>query len=196
MTLFETWRGAFREYLGQQSSGTLLQTASLGEDLRNWTNELTTAVVRSCERAGWSAAAKWNPCRRLPQHGQEFLGIDVLAFPPEGDPAYRWPMPLAVFELENARRADRVAYSLWKVLCIRTQLRVVFAYRPDWERSRQLVGVIERDVIAGLRHERRTSLDGQTVLVVGNRGEGETFPWGYFKFWMLNINLGRFEKIG
>src|SRR4051794_35675459 len=128
------------------------------------------------------AAAKWNPCRRLPKGGNEYLGIDVMAFPPESDLAGRWPMPLAAFELENARGADRVAYSLWKVLCIRTTLRVVFAYRPDWERSRQLIGAIERDVIGSLEPEQRMRLEGQTVMVVGNRGEGETFPWGYFKF--------------
>jgi hypothetical protein len=40
-----------------------------------------------------------------------------------------------------------------------------------------------------------TAIAGETVLVVGNRGEGETFPWGYFKFWMLHTNLGRFEKV-
>jgi hypothetical protein len=195
-TLFETWRSAFGEYLGQPSVADILKVASLAEDLRTWTNELTTAVVRSCERAGWIAAAKGNRCQRLPKAGQEYLGIDVMAFPPETGLACRWPLPLAAFELENSRSADRVAYSLWKVLCVRTTLRVVLAYRPDWERSRQLVGAVERDVIAGLPPEQRTSLDGQTVLVVGNRGEGETFPWGYFKFWMLNANLGRFEKVG
>jgi hypothetical protein len=72
---------------------------------------------------------------------------------------------------------------------------VVFAYRPDWERSRQLVKAVETDVVGGLRPEQRITLEGQTVLAVGNRGEGETFPWGYFKFWILNTNLGRFEKV-
>jgi hypothetical protein len=194
-TLFETWRSAFADRLGQQSIADRLKAASLAEDLRTWTNELTTAVVQSCERVGWLAAAKWNPCRRLPKGGQEYLGVDVMAFPSAADVTCRWPMPLAAFELENARRDDRVAYSLWKVLCIRTALRVVFAYRPDWERSRQLVSAVERDVIGGLDPEQRISLDGQTVLVVGNRGEGETFPWGYFKFWMLDANLGRFAKL-
>jgi hypothetical protein len=192
--LFETWRSAFGSYVEQPGFGNLLKTASLAADLRTWTNALTTAVVRSCE-AGWIAAAKWNPCRRLPKGGQEYLGIDVIALPPDDAPACRWPLPLAAFELENSRRDDRVAYSLWKVLCIRAALRVVFAYRPDWERSRQLVGALERDVVGGLAPAQRTSLECETVLVVGNRGEGETFPWGYFKFWRLNTNLGRFEKI-
>jgi hypothetical protein len=39
------------------------------------------------------------------------------------------------------------------------------------------------------------TLGGETVLVVGNRGEGGTFPWGHFKCWRLDANLGRFEKV-
>jgi hypothetical protein len=120
-----------------------------------------------------------------------------MAFPAASgtaDQETRWPMPLAAFELENHPKDDRVAYSLWKVLCLRVGLRVVFAYRPDWERSRQLVSALAADVVGGFRPEQRAALGGQTVLVVGNRGEGETFPWGYFKFWLLDGNLGRFEK--
>jgi hypothetical protein len=41
----------------------------------------------------------------------------------------------------------------------------------------------------------RAGLAGETVLAIGNRGEGETFPYGYFKFWKLDANLGRFEKV-
>ena len=194
-TLFETWQTAFFDFIRQPYAAEILKAAALAEDLRSWTNQLTTSVVKSCEAVGWAAASKWNPCSRLPKKGQEYLGIDVTAFPCKKDVACRWPMPLAVFELENVRAAVRVAYSLWKVLCIRAPLRVVFAYRPDWEQSRQLVSHLAEDVIGGLRPEERTALGGQTVLAVGNRGEGETFPWGYFKFWMLDTNLGCFEKV-
>lgn len=193
--LLETWRSSFWRYVQRPVIGDALKSASLGQDLRQWTTDLTAAVVKSCEGVGWVAAAKWNPCRRLPKKGQEYLGIDVMALPPEGSDACRWPMPLAVFELENHRTDVRVAYSLWKVLCIRAPLRVVFAYRPDWEQGRQMVNAIGDDVIGGMKPEQRSALDGQTVVVVGNRGEGETFPWGYFKFWLLDTNLGRFEKI-
>ena len=58
------------------------------------------------------------------------------------------------------------------------------------------MNAVATDVVGGLRPEQRIAFHGQTVLVVGNRGEGETFPWGYFKFWLLNANLGRFEKVG
>ena len=192
-SLFQQWQPAFLQQVQDPSTATPLKDAAINAQLAAWTTCLTTAVVRSCESLGWQAAGKGHPLALLPQAGQEYLGIDVMAF--AGTPSVRWPFPIAAFELENHAKDDRVAYSLWKVLCLRVGLRVVFAYRPDWERSRELVNAIGADVIGALQPEQRTALRGQTVLVVGNRGEGETFPWGYFKFWMLDANLGRFEKI-
>src|SRR5262245_3724974 len=192
-SLFQQWQAAFLLHVQDPPTASPLKEAAVAGQLADWTACLTTAVVRSCEALGWRAAGKGHPLALLPQAGQEYLGIDVIAF--TGTASTRWPLPLAAFELENHLKDDRVAYSLWKVLCLRVGLRVVFAYRPDWERSRQLVNAVAADVIGGLRPEQRTAIDGQTVFVVGNRGEGETFPWGYFKFWMLDTNLGRFEKV-
>ena len=104
-------------------------------------------------------------------------------------------MPEAVFELENHRTDDRVAYSLWKVLCVRARLRVVFAFRRDWDKSRETVAAVSRDVIGSFSPAERELITGETVLIVGNRGEDETFPWGYFKMWKLDPNVGRFEKV-
>lgn len=195
---FRPWQAAFMQVVRDTETAAPLKEAALAERLRDWTTHLTTAVVRSCEALGWRAAGKGNPLALLPQAGQEYLGIDVMAFsgaagdtPPPG----RWPLPVAVFELENVQNQDRIAYSLWKVLCIRAGLRVVFAYRPDVERGRKLVSAVGDDVIGALSAEQLGGLEGQTALVVGNRGEGETFPYGYFKSWLLNRNLGRFEKV-
>jgi len=192
-SLFHQWQPAFLQHVQDPSAAVSLKEASINGQLADWTACLTTAVVRSCKSLGWQAAGKGHRLAVLPQAGQEYLGIDVMAF--AETPPTRWPFPLAAFELENHAKDDRVAYSLWKVLCLRVCLRVVFAYRPDWERSRQLVAAVGADVVGGMQPEQRTALRGQTVLVVGNRGEGETFPWGYFKFWVLDANLGRFEKI-
>ncbi|HEV3383163.1 MAG TPA: hypothetical protein VG097_00025 [Gemmata sp.] len=190
---FHEWREAFLQQVQDAATATPLKEAALSGQLADWTACLTTAVVKACESLGWRAAGRGHRLDLLPQTGQEYLGIDVMAFA-KGSVG-RWPLPLAAFELENHAKDDRVAYSLWKVLCLRIGLRVVFAYRPDWERSRQLVNSVGADVIGAFQPEQRTALGRQTVMVVGNRGEGETFPWGYFKFWMLDTNLGRFEKI-
>lgn len=192
-TEWTTWRTAFLEQIEQPWMMEALKQSALAGELASWTSNLTTAVVRACEAVEWAAAAKWNPSGRLPQRGKEYLNIDVMALP--AGPMPRWPLPLAVFELENHPTDKRVAYSLWKVLCIRVPLRVVIAYRPDWEQSRQLVARLTEDVIGGLSPDQLAGQGGQTIVVVGNRGEGETFPWGYFKFWMLDTNLGRFEKV-
>lgn len=188
------WRAEFSNQIQQPGLSEDLKRAALSEELSSWTSSLTTAVVRSCESLGWDAAAKWNSSNRLPQPGKEYLSIDVTALPSKEERDIPWPLPAAVFELENHRKDVRVAYSLWKVLCVRVMLRVVIAFRPDWERTRQLVGHLQEQVIGGLTPEQRVTLGGETVVVVGNRGEGETFPWGYFKFWRLDTNLGRFEK--
>jgi hypothetical protein len=190
--MFESWREAFLAAVQEPSVGNPLKEAALAGDLKTWTTRLTTTVVRSCETLGWHAAGKGHQLDLLPQAGQEYLGIDVMAFDTDTG---RWRFPRAAFELENSTADGRVAYSLWKVLCVRVELRVVFAYRTDWERSRALVTALGTDVIDSLRPEQRVALDGETVIVVGNRGEGETFPWGYFKFWLLDANIGRFMKV-
>ena len=37
----------------------------------------------------------------------------------------------------------------------------------------------------------RSELGGDTLCIVGSRGEGETFPWGYFRRWQVDHNLTR-----
>ncbi len=191
---FQPWRDAFLSVVQDQETAAPLKNASLAEDLKSWTTALTAAVAKSCKSLGWRPAAKGHRFDEHPQSGEEYLGIDVMAF---DAPARlgRWRLPLAVFELENQRSDDRVAYSLWKVVCLRADLRVVFAFRRDWQESLNSVDTICSDVIGSLSPSERMALTGETALVIGNRGEGETFPWGYFKWWLLDTNLGRFEKV-
>jgi hypothetical protein len=191
---FEPWREAFLNVVQESEVAAPLKAASLAEDLKTWTACLTSAVVASCRQLGWIAAAKGHRLDELPQAGQEYLSIDVMAFPASS--VYgRWRLPIAAFELENHRSDDRVAYSLWKVLCLRADLRVVFAFRQDWEESRRSVDTIGRDVVGSLSVVERMAVGGETALIVGNRGEGESFPWGYFKMWLLDTNVGRFAKV-
>jgi hypothetical protein len=191
--LFEQWQNAFRDVVAEQEIASSLRTASLAEDLRSWTASLTASVVTSCSHLNWKASAKGHPSEEIPKHGQEYLNIDVMAFESKVKTT-RWALPIAVFELENARTDTRIAYSLWKVLCIRAQLRVVFAFRRDWESSRNMVSDVCQDVIGGLSLVDRMEISGETVIVVGNRGDGESFPWGYFKCWRLDPSRGVFDK--
>ena len=194
----DQWWKAFWNRLQQPAEATPLKAAAISVDLKAWTSHLTAMVVQSCHDMEWQAAAKGFPLNLLPQSGQEYLGIDVLAFGGSGstsDGQKGWRLPIAAFELENSRGDDRVAYSLWKVLCLRAPLRVVFAYRVSWEEARKLIGLLTQDVVGALPIQERAALPGDTIVVVGSRGEGATFPWGYFKQWKLESNTGRFEKV-
>lgn len=193
----QLWRDAFLETLAASEEREALREAAIAGNLGVWTARLTAVVVASCGRLGWAAAGKGHELGAVPKAGQEYLGIDVMAFAAErGDGADgpRWRWPLAAFELENSTADARVAYSLWKLLCVRAPLRVVFAYRRDWERGRALVGHLSEQVIAPLARDVPAALDGPVVIALGSRGEGETFPHGYFKFWRLDSNVLEFVK--
>jgi len=191
------WRDSFLRHLQDREVAEPLREAAKSEQLTAWTSLLTAAVVRSCGDLGWVVAAKGHPLDLLPQRGQEYLGIDAMAF---GDARgvngtrLKWSAPFAVFELENSPRDDRVAYSLWKVLAVRARLHVVMAYRRTWDEATALPNRVAADVLPGLRTNDETVRD-EVVFVMGSRSDGESFPWGYFKFWRLDHGVGRFTKL-
>jgi hypothetical protein len=119
------WMSQFYATLSEDRAiGDRLRDASLAANLGEWTSALTSVVVRTFHGLGLPTAAKGHACTVLPLNQQEYLGQDVMAFSPEET---GWRFPVAVCELENATSDDRVAYSLWKVLCVRCQLRLVSA---------------------------------------------------------------------
>jgi hypothetical protein len=88
-----------------------------------------------------------------------------------------------------------VAYSLWKVLCVRSQLRVVFCYRQDSGEGSRLVRHLAAEVARAMEIPERTALTGETLVVVGSRDEKKTFPYGFFKDWLFDPNVGRFSRV-
>ncbi len=185
------WTSQFYATLqGNRPAADELKRASVDADLARWTALLTTAVVQSYEQLGWQAAGKGHRCHALPVGRNEYLSQDVMAFPPS---AARWRFPVAVCELENSARPDQVAYSLWKVLCVRCELRTVFCYRRDATTSSAFVAALG-DVVDGMPITERVDMEGETLVVVGSRNDSGTCPYGFFQMWKLNSNTGRFER--
>jgi hypothetical protein len=186
------WQAAFWQTVQQEAYAAELRQAALYGRLGQWTAALTGVVVATCEVQGWQAAGKGYPLALLPESRHEYLGLDVVAFA-SGDG--RWPFPAAVFELENSRQDDRIAYSLWKTLCLRADLRLVFCYRAQSEQASALVEFLQRSVIQPLTPADRMSLGGETVLVIGRRAEAVTFPYSFFQWWKLEYNTGVFRLV-
>ena len=186
----EQWQSAFYETVNRYEIAEPLRDASLREDLRAWTTALTAVVVATCASVGWRASAKGHRADLLPVSRGEYLALDAMAF---AGGESRWRFPTAVFELENSATDDVVAYSLWKVLSVRADLRVVFCYRPSPQDGPTLVRLLKNDVVQAMGIAGRAALGGETLVVVGSRDNAATFPHGFFKWWKLDTNTGAFR---
>lgn len=186
------WQAAFWQAVQQHYNAVPLRDAALAGRLGDWTQALTGVVVAACEAMGWQASAKWHPLDLLPMPRSEYLALDVMAFPAG---AHRWQFPVAVFELENSREDDRIAYSLWKVLCVRAELRVVFCYRRSFDQGASLVRFLQDQVVKAMPLAERVALAGETLIIVGSRNEAGLFPYGFFRWWRLNTDTGGFEPM-
>jgi hypothetical protein len=174
-----------------ESSTTLREAAESGQ-FKLWTEALTSMVVGTFPKMGWRGAARGHRSGLLPVSRSEYLALDVVAFEISGD--RRWRFPVGVFELENSPVDDLVAYSLWKVLCVRASLRVVFCYRQDASEGAELVRHLADEVVHSMETAMRSGLGGETLVIVGSRSETATFPYGFFKNWTLDANTARFRR--
>ena len=120
------FRAALMETLKEERHAEPLRESALAGRLAPWTTALTSASVSACVRLGWNASAKGHNTELLPVRRGEYLGLDLVTFAP-GE--RRWKFPLAIMEFENQAREDYIAYSLWKLIVVRAELRVLFCYR-------------------------------------------------------------------
>lgn len=186
------WVSAFFTALHQApDAADTLREAALREELARWTTALTALVVASLDSLGMPTAAKGHRCSALPVVREEYLGQDVMAFVAG---SAGWRLPQIVCELENSAKENLIAYSLWKVLCVRCELRVVFCYRAKPAEAVGLVISLAEQVIAPLDLGVRQNLGGETLVIVGSRDDAHTFPNAFFSLWKLNLNTGRFER--
>ena len=187
----ERFRSAFFDSVRADRSSEALKQSAIDGRLMAWTKAMTAVVVQACQTLGWQASAKSHPLTLLPVQRSEYLALDVMAFA-EGQ--NRWRFPTAIMELENQTREDFIAYSLWKLLSVRADLRVLFCYRRSPELAPALVRHLREEVIGAMGLVGRVQLDGTTLVVVGSRSESDTFPYGFFSWWKLDTNTGAFEK--
>lgn len=188
----KAWREGFFNEVQKREVASKLKDSALAEQLTAWTSALTASVVATCTTLGWRASAKAHKLELLPVQRSEYLSLDVVAFP---DATKRWRFPVAIMELENQLRDDSIGYSLWKLICVRSNLRIVFCYRRTGKDASALLRYLREEVIGAMDLQGRLRLEGETVVVVGCRDESATFPYGFFKWWQLENNTGKFEQI-
>jgi len=194
----KVWYQAFLNILKEHDVATSLKDAAIKGSMGKWTKILTTAVIKSCKDLGWVACAKDHVSEFLPISRGEYLGLDVMAFKQDkkiaqGINKLEWSFPFAVFELENRIENRYIEYSMWKVICTRANLRVVLCYRKEPQEASTLIREIQDSVFKNLKPDEFKSFEN-TMLVVGSRNKSDTFPYGFFKEWVLDTQIGRFRR--
>lgn len=193
-SVLQMFRSAVAEALRHGEVSSRFKKAANDGLLEPWTIALTSVVVNACESMGLSASAKGHKLNLLPVARSEYLGLDVIAFS-RGQDQQQWRFARVIAELENSSREDLISYSLWKVLSVAADLRVVFCYREDAASIPGLLRSMRREVVDAMGIVGRSTLHGEVALVCGTRGAVDTFPHGYFAWWELNKNTGTFERI-
>lgn len=183
----QSWFGAFMETVMTHEASTPLPEAAENGEFKQWTEALMGIVVGTFPEMGWRGAARGHRSDLLPVPRSEYLALDIVAF-------RRWRFPVGVFEWENSTVDDLVAYSLWKILCVRASLRVVFCYRRNAGEGSELVRHLTNQVIQAMEIPMRAGLGGETLVIVGSRSETATFPYGFFKDWTLDANTAHFRR--
>ncbi len=186
------WQSVFLRTVQRHEHAERLSEAAVHDKRGDWTRELTHASVVTCKALGWQVSAKWHKLELLPVSQSEYLTMDLVVF---ADAETRWRFPVAAIELENSQDVDKIAYSLWKVLCVRAALRVVFCYRRSTHEGPALVRFLGNEVVGAMVIADRVDLGGEVLVVVGSRAESASFPYGFFKRWHLEHNTGSFELL-
>lgn len=182
-----TFRTAFMRSIERHPLAGELKAYAQGESLGEWTRVLTAMVVEVCAAMGWHGAAKGHRGKLLPVRRSEYLALDVTAFDTDRP---GWTYPTAIFELENRREPEYVGYALWKLLCVDADLRVLICYRPTAGEAGDLIRYLRDEVLRAMDLSRRGRLHGETLVVVGSRGDAGTFPNGFFRWWSLDARAG------
>lgn len=180
----QDWYEAFRRQVRRNPWADGLREAALAGTLEEWTELLTAVVAKTCEELGFQVAARRHNSRILPVSRQEYLGLDVLAFP-KGD-APRWVKPVMAFELENSPKEEVIAYALWKVCMVRVAGGGVFCYRREPDQVGEILPTLAEVV-------RALAPDTDLMVVVGTRSRAEDFPDGFFRAYRWDVNYNRFR---
>lgn len=157
----------------------------------DWTSHLSAVVAEFAAANGFHAKTKaaHDEFKRA-----EYFTLDALclegAHPQHGASLITFPLPAITVEFEN--NPAKILYDYWKLLCVRSRLRVLaYIVASDEAESRHV------DELTALRSE-HASLDGEDLLLGGrNRMAGDpsigwsVHVWRANGFRRVSVETGR-----
>lgn len=163
-----------------------------------WTQFMDKVMDRVGKKTNCYVAMR----RTRPKDGEysgEYLNIDALFFDLSAYDDWEtndWDPPIlpsAAIELENDYDPMKITYCLWKLLCIRTPLRILICYQAQTDDIQSL-----RSLLEGVILQRRL-MEGEAgclFVIIGDESMGNESEWEeYFNIFEWNDNrLKRFPS--
>ena len=108
-------------------------------------------------------------------------------------------LPRAVVELENLYADDKISYCLWKILCVRSPIRVLICYKSNPNRVIALKKHLENVIWQGSLMK---GTEGDLLVIIGDESVSKNWapgvPWREFYGKYFNVfewRNDRLEKI-
>ncbi|NOR48540.1 MAG: hypothetical protein GQ533_10945 [Methanosarcinaceae archaeon] len=140
----------------------------------DWTAGMMTILDQVGKELGCDVIRK-RPDAINKEDSGEYLTIDVMFFDEKESAEYIFPR--VVIEHENSKSVEKIEYCLWKILCIRSPIRVLICYQDGEEKVEALRKHLENNIWNGSLMKGDS---GDLIVLIGN--EIETDYWGeYFK---------------
>ncbi len=180
------------KYPDEQSSTSVKWTEFMREVISNVGNKMNCYVARlrpeDRERSG------------------EYLNIDAVFIDNaeydlvkgecKWDP---FALPRAVVELENLYDDDKISYCLWKILCVRSPIRVLICYQSNTKKVTDLKEHLENVIWQGSLMK---GTDGDLLIIIGDESVSRSWTSGmsWREFYSKYFNVfewrnDRLEKI-
>ncbi|MDD5691725.1 MAG: hypothetical protein PHP10_00950 [Candidatus Omnitrophica bacterium] len=170
------WIESFLESLFERKDESNLDVYN--EKDSKWTKFMVENVIKKGmeEKTNCHVVCITSNDSAIKQESGEYLNIDAMFFNTSDyqkqvylkvnnkidfDP---WVLPAVIVEHENAGSGkEKIAYCLWKLLCIRSQLRVLICY---WDSVDGIREFLENTIIEGGLAE---GLIGELLIIIGDR---------------------------
>jgi hypothetical protein len=117
------------------------------------------------------------------EYSGEYLNIDSMFIDKDAEwNEEDWNplvLPTVVAELENKYENKDIIYSLWTILCIRAEIRVLICYQETTGKVNSLKSSIDRMIT---QEKLMQGEDSELLVIIGDDSKDEDSEWNqYFK---------------
>jgi len=163
---------------------------------RDWTEFMRGIMDRVAEKMN-CLVVRLRPGDK--ESSGEYLNIDVLFIDNaeyDLNKESKWDpfvLPRAAVELENRYNRNKIAYCLWKLLCIRVPISVLVCCQPG-ARIRNVPNLKQHLEHVVWQGSLMKGTDGDLLIIIGDGSVAREAPWGEY-FTVFEWRNDRLEKI-